>query len=836
MLAVGVAGVLLVGLRWVQQQEPDALLSQRMEAKAIRAARGLDDYFKGLDRSADKTADKVRELQRMRFDAGVGTHFASTLAERDLQTTDDWGRDGADPWAAVSVDSRQSTPAHGSHKARIEQLAEPFLYQPSHKVVGKDIVRQADQGLFGSSLTGLVKNVFGGPKSSISKYAETHQAKSGSYHWSALGEAHWDANGDPILPTAVKNDRGLAGAGVKMSNSLKELYKDTDRVPVTKRVAGKGTLHLVRLMDNLLYGKSIKSRRNAREEKEEKAADFTRELEEHKFDDKKLVGKSSSFFHDDESVPAEQPNQGLLTKMLFPQPKSAVADASYVARHLKDNEMLISGSNGFFKDTNDENPMDKVLAMPAASLHESRRRQMRQLEKQRAHQKETSGVEAVNDVQVANTQGAASRQEHSAVTSTRRKSPDLLETAERAVLRAEKREHHVEGKVRHDERRQESERNQVRRMERSEQRKGQARAAKEELKGEATTMAVQEARVKKAREEGKAEALGILKEQRKEALRAQSAKALSGQEMEAREVPSGKETEGHVSGQQERQAVSNYFKKLAKEDKYKHILGMSVIHKEEVARPGEKAWADGTDRRDMMRDNKFFDKVAEHDKKKAERWRVKRIQDRKDLHSLHFLEAADRSVEKATVQKDKMANSEVPRAFKEWEHAEATIGINEDAKRMHLSPRHTATLQQPSGQHAAGDKNAMQEDKNAMQEGLMQTHIKAAISRALGKDVTPESDQAVASGIQKPLHQRAARRSKIQRTDAISPVEAAPKSHAKTAAATTPQVHATLDSNHTEYQYQKQHLAQTLDTPEPSAKRQLDQFLHHPISTVESLF
>jgi len=799
MIALCVAGVLLVGPRWVQQQEPDALLSQRMEARAIRAARGLDDYFTGLDRSADKTADKVRELQRMRFNAGVGTHFASTLAERDLQTTDDWGRDGADPWAAVAVYSTSAgqTP---THKARIEQLAEPFLNQPLHKVVGKDIVRQAGQGLFGSSLTGLVKNVFGGPKSSISKYAETHQAKSGSYHWSALGEAHWDANGDPILPTAVKNERGLAGAGVKMSNSLQELYKDTDRVPVAKRVAGKGTLHLVRLMDNLLYGKSIKSRRNKREEKEEKAADFTRELEEHKFDDKKLVGKSSSFFHDDESVPAEQPNQGLFTKMLFPQPKSSVADASYVARHLKDNEMLISGSNGFFQDTNDENPMDKVLAMPAASLHESRRRQMRQLEKQRAHQKETSGVEAVNDVQVANKQGAAKRQEHIAVTSTRRKSSDLLETAERAVLRAEKREHHVEGKVRHDERRQELERDQVRRMERSEQRKGQARAARQELKGEATTMAVQEARVKKAREEGKAEALGILKEQRKEALRAQSAKALPGQEMEAREVPSGKETEEHVSGNQERQAISSYFQKLAKEDKYKHTLGMSVIHKEEAPRPGEKAWADGTDRRDMMRDNKFFDKVAEHDKKKAERWRVKRIQDRKDLHSLHFLEAADRQVEKATVKKDKKADSEVPRAFKEWEHAEATIGMNEDAKRMHLSP------------------------------------IKAAISTAVGKDVTPESDQAVASGIQKPLHQRAARRSKLQRTDAISPVEAAPKSHAKTAAAAAPQVHATLDSNNIEYQYQKQHLAQTLDTPRPSAKRQLDQFLHHPISTVESLF
>ena len=60
-----------------------------MEAKAIRAAHSLDDYFTGLDPSADKTADKVRELRRMRFDAGVGTHLRSMLAHSDLQTTDD---------------------------------------------------------------------------------------------------------------------------------------------------------------------------------------------------------------------------------------------------------------------------------------------------------------------------------------------------------------------------------------------------------------------------------------------------------------------------------------------------------------------------------------------------------------------------------------------------------------------------------------------------------------------------------------------------------------------------------------------------------------------------
>jgi len=46
-----------------------------MEAKAIHAAHSLDDYSTGLDPSADKTADKVRELQRMRFNAGVGHAF-----------------------------------------------------------------------------------------------------------------------------------------------------------------------------------------------------------------------------------------------------------------------------------------------------------------------------------------------------------------------------------------------------------------------------------------------------------------------------------------------------------------------------------------------------------------------------------------------------------------------------------------------------------------------------------------------------------------------------------------------------------------------------------------
>jgi hypothetical protein len=38
------------------------------------------------------------------------------------------------------------------------------------------------------------------------------------------------------------------------------------------------------------------------------------------------------------------------------------------------------------------------------------------------------------------------------------------------------------------------------------------------------------------------------------------------------------------------------------------------------------------------------------------------------------------------------------------------------------------------------------------------------------------------------------------------------------------------------YEYQKSNLAKVLDTPEPSAKAQLDHFLHDPLSAVESLF
>ena len=55
----------------------------------------------------------------------------------------------------------------------------------------------------------------------------------------------------------------------------------------------------------------------------------------------------------------------------------------------------------------------------------------------------------------------------------------------------------ADSKVRHDERQQESERNAVRRMERDEERNGEAMAAK------------------KAREQGKAESLRVLKEQTK---------------------------------------------------------------------------------------------------------------------------------------------------------------------------------------------------------------------------------------------------------------------------------------------------------------------------------
>ena len=87
-----------------------------------------------------------------------------------------------------------------------------------------------------------------------------------------------------------------------------------------------------------------------------------------------------------------------------------------------------------------------------------------------------------------------------------------------------------------------------------------------------------------------------------------------GQVLEAREIPMkwGKETEMHVSGSQEREAVSGYFDKLERQDKHKHKLAVSVIRREEEPRPAVQAWADGTDRRDARRDDRFFDKMARY--------------------------------------------------------------------------------------------------------------------------------------------------------------------------------------------------------------------------------
>jgi hypothetical protein len=418
------AGALLAIQQLRQPRAADALLSRHLVDAEIRASRGLDSFWRGLDTRADREAQKVRALQRARYESGVGTRFESEEAERELRSASDWGRDGADrqasvwrreavvrpaattggavaaswrPMAARASENRpmgqtardatvkffQTAAEHpraareamreivgelASHqggmkkKARVEELAEATLGKQTKEIVGKEMVRQANKGLFGQSLTGLVRNVFGGPQSDIVKYAKAHHARTGQYRWSALGEAHWDANGDPIVPKAAADDRGLAGAGVKTTNSLKELYKDVSGTAKAKAaVKGRGTMHLVRLMDNLLYGKQIKPESlRVHEKRKREDAQFARELAEHKFDNKMLVGKTNSFFGDDEGVDTE-PNEALNDEIIAPKPVTAEPDASPVAKKLDDNEMLVSGNKGFFKDRDDENPMDKVL-------------------------------------------------------------------------------------------------------------------------------------------------------------------------------------------------------------------------------------------------------------------------------------------------------------------------------------------------------------------------------------------------------------------------------------------------------------------------------------------
>jgi len=409
---------------------------------------------------ADREARKVRALHRARFESGEGTRFESEEAERLLRTASDWGKDGADQRASVwrrsarSSEHRQRSDgaardatvkffrtaaehpraarkamreivgelarqdAHGrerrqgsAKKARVEELADATLAKHERGIVGKEMVRQANQGLFGSSLTGLVRNVFGGPHSKIARYAEKHRARTGHYQWSALGSPHWDANGDPIVAKAVANDRGLAGAGVKTTNSLKELYKDVSGTRNKNPVKGKGTMHLVRLMDNLLYGKPVKRQGAGRhEDKKKAAAHFARELAEHKFDGKMLVGKTDSFFGDEQSADTE-PNEVLNNQILEPEPVAAQPDDSKVAKKLKDNEMLISGDKGFFKDQDDENPQDKMLAAAKAQAQAKAKLAQERADQRAARARATTARRTVNAVQKLAAKAAERRAE-----------------------------------------------------------------------------------------------------------------------------------------------------------------------------------------------------------------------------------------------------------------------------------------------------------------------------------------------------------------------------------------------------------------------------------------
>lgn len=113
LLAVAIAGLLVVALQ-IQRQASvgaqTALVSMRMEAKAIRAARSLDNFWTNLDHRAENTAAEVREVQQRRFESGVGTRFESEQAERDMRTAADWGNDDADTRHALSIRADKAAP------------------------------------------------------------------------------------------------------------------------------------------------------------------------------------------------------------------------------------------------------------------------------------------------------------------------------------------------------------------------------------------------------------------------------------------------------------------------------------------------------------------------------------------------------------------------------------------------------------------------------------------------------------------------------------------------------------------------------------------------------
>ena len=368
-LLAAVAGVLLAAQQ-VQRHRRPALFSLARAERAIRAEKGLRDFWRGLDARAERSADELRQLHRVRLASGVGTAAESAAAVRDFRDARDWGSDGSDSRASVLADRPRRPdvgfdvayrPVHGS-RARVEELADAAAQGRTSQLGGKRAVAETDHGLFGTSLGGLVRNVFGGPHSKIAEMSAKRGARTGSYVWSALGQPRWDSRGDPIVSQGRREavpERGLERAGVKVSNSLGELYKDVPASSkIQQKLSAQGEVHLMRLIDGLFDGAPWQGQQSLQHAQEARrgpsqSAQTSEALAGHNTGHNKesttSFGGGGSFFADEHYAPMPRPNAGLVTKMLAPEAEVMAADGGSLAKQLKDDGMLVP-SAGLFRD------------------------------------------------------------------------------------------------------------------------------------------------------------------------------------------------------------------------------------------------------------------------------------------------------------------------------------------------------------------------------------------------------------------------------------------------------------------------------------------------------
>lgn len=699
-----------------------------------------------------------------------------------------------------------------------------------------------------------------------------------------------------------------------MSNSLNELYKDVDASK--KKVSGKGEMHLVRLMDNLLYGTAIKNVKKAEteaEKQEKEVADFSRSLAEHKFDNKMLVDKNSSFFSDDEKEDVTAPDDGLLTKMLKPDPLTALPDNSRVAKKLKDSEMLVPGDKGFFKDTDDENPMDHLFssknskqslpkpafdAKPKVIEGKEKKEQMRKLisgnndlktEFLRDSHADTGAAEGVayvnnllsppapNPEISAHSQTImAQRHEIQKNTQQVRKVEERQPAKDRAfhVMQHEQRDANA---AKHAAAEDKAFHAMARDVETEKQVKAKRQVSKREFLKSAFLKAERAVVGAEKEENAESEKVRVLRreeKEREEVLAMERREVLKGEALAAKELAAkirvkafkrAKKVEERESGRQERHAMATYFEKLELQDKEKHKLAVSVIHREEKPRPASHAVADLSDRRDTRRDDRFFDKIAQQDKDKDKRAREKRAQHRRDQHSLAWYEDVNHILKQEQDKKKRGTQAFVPRAYKEWKHAEAALAVHDDkrsAEHQHpaKAPQRTLASHRPATvtaqQMRSGKATTKGNEGVEVQsvEAAPRLHFKEAFRSVKRKDVggllkvnnlVHERMTTTKTGRKITSSSTAAASTKGQEVAevSVSSAKSAPyvdvatakrasnsEETAKSAPKSAPYVVGSRA-----YDRQKRHLAKVLDTPVPTAKKELDSFLNNPIATIDSL-